>query len=187
MKELFQQLYSGRAPPSLPAVGRSVAVLLQVFKHVLQYLRAVRDQQPFACAESLSRDQLAAIAAEAHFYGLADLERATLERNTQAEYEYKYFLTVDSGEGSSSRTFVYNPKVQIYPGCPNSKAVISWQIVGESARAMIPGTPPGATDLGADPGNLLHLHSEGWEPVQSLMTARANYESSFVVVLRRRL
>ena len=186
MKKLSQQLYSGRAPPSMPAVWRSVAVLLQVFKHVLQYLRAVRDQQPFACAESLTRDQLAAIAAEAHFYGLADLERATLERNTKAEYEYKYFSTVDDGEGSSSRTFVYNPKVQILPHY-NDKAVISWQIVGESSRAIIPGTPPGATDLGADPGNLLHLHSEGWEHVQSHMLSRGNCSRSFMVVLRRRL
>lgn len=67
---LSQQFYNGQEPSSVPAVREPVATLLQVFKHVLQYLRAVRDQQPFACAESFTRDQLAAIAAEAHFTDL---------------------------------------------------------------------------------------------------------------------
>ena len=52
-------------------------MLLHIFKHVLQYLRAVRDHQPFAVAQCLTQDTLAAIALEASFYGLPDLEEAT--------------------------------------------------------------------------------------------------------------
>lgn len=180
------QLYKGPST-TLRAAENHVALWLQVFKYILQYLRAVRDQQPFACAESLTRDQLAAIAAEAHFYGLADLYRATLERNTKAEYEYKYFSIIDNGEGNNSVTWVYSPKVQICPPPYASKEVISWQKVGESAKEMIPGTPP-ATDLDADPSNLLHLHTEGWEHVHSHVTPRGTGgQSRFIVVLRRRL
>lgn len=154
-----------------------------MFKHILQYLRAVRDQQPFACAESLTRDQLAAIAAEAHFYGLADLERATVERNNKGEYEYKY-LAID-GNGLPSE---YNPKMTVRWISPNYvKDMSAWEPVGLSSEKMASGAPLGGRDLSADPGNLLHLHSEGWEHVHSFMTALPNFSTTFTVVLRRRL
>lgn len=153
-----------------------------MFKHVLQYLRAVRDQQPFACAGSLTWDQLAAIAAEAHFYGLPDLEIATTEQIRKQEYEYKYLTT------SSQGVYVYDPQVKVeqYAG-QAIQSVVHWQPVGQSVRVQVPYTTPvGTKDLGEDPGSLLHLHHKGWEYVHS--QADPSYGTDAILfVLRRRL
>lgn len=158
-----------------------------MFKHILQYLRAFRDQQPFVCGESLARHQLAAIAAEAHFYGLADLEEAIARRSSRGEYEYKYLAI--GGHGVSE----YKPTVQIDKSHDRCKrTVYAWQSVGQEYGSEDLQPAPDnnrrkgceKTDLGADPGNLLHLHSEGWEHVHGHPYGSLG---GFVVVLRRRL
>lgn len=157
----------------------------ELFKHVLQYLRAARDQQPFACGTSLSVDELAAIAAEARFYGLADLESAAADCHNKAGNEYKY-LTI-----RNNISYVYEPKATVTLEKDNSctlkyvQVVNPWQAAGVSYYCKQPSamTEVGTWDLGPDPGNLLHLHREGWEFVHSSGELYCNG----MIILRRRL
>lgn len=171
------------------AVFHWLDCVLQLFKHVLQYLRAARDQQRFVCGTSLSVDELAAIAAEARFYGLANLERAAADCHNNVRFEYKY-LTI-----GAYCTYVYEPKAMVTLQQKNKymQTVSPWQAAGaryidEHPSAM---TEVGSWDLGPDPGNLLHLHLEGWEFVHSTSNtqsqAYSNVPGEYMVILRRRL
>ena len=59
---------------------------MQVFKYILQYLRAKRNSKAFSLPASLSSDTAAAIAEEAVFLGLPELQTASTRPTGQYEY-----------------------------------------------------------------------------------------------------
>ena len=101
---------------------------LQVFKYVLQYLRARRDSKAFSLPNSLSPDIAAAVTDEAGFLGLPELQTYSL-RHT-GEYEYKmtsHNVHHDENRwtkvsGVSSYSIVVNPGWELVSHCfaPNS-------------------------------------------------------------------
>ena len=68
----------------------------------------------------------------------------------------------------------------------NSRYWSAWQTVGIASEKAYCKAADGKTDLGADPGNLLHLHLQGWEHVHSHVVPQGDPQG-FIVVLRRRV
>ena len=64
---------------------------MQVFKYVLQYLRARRDSKAFSLPASLSSDTAAAVAEEAVFLGLPELQKASIRPTGGYEYDFTYY------------------------------------------------------------------------------------------------
>lgn len=126
-------------------------------------------------AKSLTADALAAIAAEASFYGLPDLENA-LKCSGKGLYEYKYLCIQQCGYSGS--TSCYDP--QVLRDGDGEVYVRYWQDVGAGYQGSESKPPSGP--LGPDPGNLLHLHKEGWQYLDSQLLKEG---LSMMVVLRR--
>ena len=64
---------------------------MQVFKHILQFLRANRDSKPFILPASVSQDTAAAVADKAVFLGRPDLHTASMRRTGEYEYDFRYY------------------------------------------------------------------------------------------------
>ena len=77
------------APPHNHAGDKWSQCCTQVFKYVLQYLRAKRDSKAFSLPASLGADTAAAVAEEAVFLGLPELKMAS----TRPTGEYEYIWT----------------------------------------------------------------------------------------------
>ena len=68
---------------------------MQRFKVILEYLRAARDQQAFLVPTNLEEWDLANLAAEAQYYGLAALHeslQAAANATKPRTYRYKHML-----------------------------------------------------------------------------------------------
>ena len=121
--------------------------MIQLFNHILQYLRAVKDGQDFLLPENLDSTTIAAIAAEAQFYGFTDLQ-AMLQQfcgrtNSPAKvYEYKYIIV------RQTSIAYYAP--ERYQG--GSGEYDTWKHVNS----------PDSAEIGAE-GGLQCLHNQGWE------------------------
>lgn len=63
---------------------------MQVFKYVLQYLRAKRDSKAFSLPASLSSDTVTAVTEEAMFLGLPELQTASTRPTGEYEYNWTY-------------------------------------------------------------------------------------------------
>ena len=69
------------------------------FKIILEYLRAARDQQAFLVPTNLEGWELANLAAEAQYYGLAALHeslQAAADATKSHAYRYKHMLCCES-------------------------------------------------------------------------------------------
>ena len=75
---------------------------MQVFKYILQYLRAKRDSKPFNLPASVSPDTASAVADEAVFLGLPELQSASMRPTGEYEYDIRYY-----GEYSDVRDCLY--------------------------------------------------------------------------------
>ena len=72
---------------------------MQRFKVILEYLRAARDQQAFLVPTNLEEWELANLAAEAQYYGLAALHeslQAAAKAAKPCTYRYKHILSLPS-------------------------------------------------------------------------------------------
>ncbi len=68
---------------------------MQRFKIILEYLRAARDQQAFLVPTNLEEWELANLAAEAQYYGLAALHKslqAAAAATRPHAYQYKHVI-----------------------------------------------------------------------------------------------
>ena len=68
---------------------------MQRFKVILEYLRAARDQQAFLVPTNLEEWELANLAAEAQYYGLAALHeslKAAANATKPPTYQYKHIM-----------------------------------------------------------------------------------------------
>ena len=74
---------------------------MQPFKHILQYLRAARNQQAYTLPEGLHAHMLAATVAEAQFYSLNSLHDLLSKacQHSHIQYEYKYEYVYERGMG----------------------------------------------------------------------------------------
>lgn len=96
----FSSLFSGDWQQVLTAEGE---VFLdrdgERFKVILEYLRAARDQQAFLVPTNLEEWELANLAAEAQYYGLAALHeslQAAAKAAKPCTYRYKHILSLPS-------------------------------------------------------------------------------------------
>ena len=72
---------------------------MQRFKVILEYLRAARDQQAFLVPTNLEEWELANLAAEAQYYGLAALHeslQAAAKAAKPCTYRYKHILCCEN-------------------------------------------------------------------------------------------
>ena len=115
---------------------------MQLFRHILQYLRTVKDGQDFVLPERLDSTTLAA---EAQFYGFTDLQ-ATLQQfcgstNSQAKvYEYKYIM-------------VWQHSIAYYAPKRNQGRYGGW----DTWKHV---NSPDSAEIGAE-GGLQYLHNQG--------------------------
>ena len=79
---------------------------MQVFKYVLQFLRARRDGRAFSLPDSQSSDIAAAVADEAVFLGLSELQTASLRFSRQYQYDFKHYSADDILRKNSSSGLV---------------------------------------------------------------------------------
>ena len=70
---------------------------MQVFKYILQYLRARRDSKAFSLPASLDSERAAAVADEAAFLGLPELQTASIRGTVEYEYDFKEYYDHDRG------------------------------------------------------------------------------------------
>lgn len=149
---------------------------MQLFRHILQYLRTVKDGQDFVLPERLDSRTLAAIAAEAQFYGFTHLQ-ATLQQycsrtDSQAkllqaqqrlgeQYEYKYIKVWDNSVA------YYAPQTGV-----NGSGGRFWRHV-----------TPDSADIGAE-GGLQYLRNQGWELYSH---AAAGGDRPYISLVFRRL
>ena len=149
---------------------------MQLFKHILQYLRTVKDGQDFVLPENMDSTTIAAIAAEAQFYGFTDLQ-ATIQQfcgstNSQAkllqaqhrlgeQYEYKYIKVWDSCIA------YYAPQM-----VSNGIERCCWRTL-----------TPASADIGAE-GGLQYLCNQGWELYSH---AAAGGDEPYISLVFRRL
>lgn len=135
--------------------------MTQLFKHILQYLRTVKDGQDFALPERLDSTALAAIAAEAQFYGFTDLQAKVLQthRRVGEQYEYKYIK-------------IGNKSVQYY--APYALPRDGWYTWKHADS-------PNSAEIGAE-GGLQYLHHEGWELYSHAAAAESQNSTISLVI-----
>lgn len=92
------------------------------------------------------------------------------------EYEYKYLAIDQQG------AHVYDPKM-VYSSQRDSSFLRVWRLLRVASEAH-PRAVDRETEVGADHGNLLHLHSQGWEPSHVVPQISSQ---GFIVVLRRKV
>lgn len=126
-----------------------------MFKYILGYLRATRDQQNFDLSAGLPQECLAALTAEAQFYGLQELHHRLTQHQlcSQPKVEYKYVL-VKSGDTIA----------RCYAPC----------VIDEDEAWTF-----------AQPVILSDLQAEGWEYVHSHAARAGEHNFNFIVVLRQ--
>ena len=116
----------------------------------------MRDQQPFLPSDCLSQEAIAAIAAEAQFFGLHDLTAMLMTKQHCTRYKYKYVRVHNESHE------VYVPKL-----LKNTQQRQNWEQSWEQVER--------------DEANLDSLQQAGWEYVCSHLGDGL----TLVVVLRR--
>ena len=107
---------------------------MQVFKYVLQYLRAKRDSKVFSLPASLSPDTAAAVADEAVFLGLPELKTASMRCTGEYEYLFTCHNTNDhySNQVNLSRKWTDLSADKRFPHDVQSQPVLArpgWELV----------------------------------------------------------
>ena len=171
--------------------------MLQGFKYILQYLRAVHERQAFVIPRELGPDFLLVLASEAQFYGLQDLQESLQQAAAAATktmtFEYKYIKLESDGKGDHMQT--YNPVMTAHPAPQGFSfgAQPTPQSFGTPAAPQGFGAParPQATRCvlweDMEPvGSLQRLHEEGWQLLQSSAACDIGRQMC-LLVLRRQL